>query len=606
VRELSYDWTWVLPASAEDLWPLASDTNRFNRDAGLPPVEDLRTPDERLANARRRLRLRVKGVTLEWEELPFEWLRPFSFGVVRRYSRGPLVEMRVHATLEPLGERSTRLRYRVSAHPRGLFGLLTTPVQIGVISRIGFGRTFRRYAETVGREPEPKRPPPWDLRSHRRLYRVRRALVDQGVEAAAADRLIAHVLATDDLSLARVRPYQLASAWGLARRDALTLCLCATRAGLLDLSWDVVCPRCLGAKERATTLRELRAGMVHCDTCLVDFTTDFAQSVEISFTPTPSIREVLAPPFCVAGPQISPHVEVQQLLGPGEARAVQGIMEEGRHRVRAWGTGGGPSFLVARGGAGEAELRLTEEGWCGHVPELAPEARLRLVNDTGTERLFDVERMAWADDAATAADVTATHRFRDLFSEEVLAAGEFMGVGNLAVVFTDLRASTRLYRRIGDAPAFGRVMQHFEVLERAVLEHDGAIVKTIGDAVMAVFSHPDEALEAVRDAQLALREADEPLVLKAGVHFGSCIAVTLNERLDYFGSTVNIAARLGSISGGDDIAISDEVHEDDAVRRTLGGWGSTVSSFTTDVRGLERPLRVWRVAEHLHGEGGAA
>src|SRR6185437_10449918 len=126
------------------------------------------------------------------------------------------------------------------------------------------------------------------------------------------------------------------------------------------------------------------------------------------------------------------------------------------------------------------------------------------------------------------------------------------------ILFTDLRASTRLYRQIGDAPAFGVVLDHFDVLRAAVAAEGGAVVKTIGDAVMATFQRPVAALHAVLAAQRALASpaaGARPLRLKAGLHYGPCIAVTLNDRLDYFGSTVNIAARLVGLSGGSDIIL---------------------------------------------------
>jgi adenylate cyclase len=196
--------------------------------------------------------------------------------------------------------------------------------------------------------------------------------------------------------------------------------------------------------------------------------------------------------------------------------------------------------------------------------------------------------------------VTALAEFRDLFSDQVLQAGAFMNVGTLAILFTDLKGSTKLYRSVGDAPAFGRVMRHFEVLEASVRAHEGTVVKTIGDAVMAVFREPERALLAVRDAQKALAaevggDASDALVLKAGVHYGPCIAVTLNDRLDYFGSTVNIAARLGSVSAGNDLVISDAVRVDPGVDELCFRLGAELHSLEVDVHGIEERLRVWRV-----------
>jgi len=136
-------------------------------------------------------------------------------------------------------------------------------------------------------------------------------------------------------------------------------------------------------------------------------------------------------------------------------------------------------------------------------------------------------------------------------------------VGSLAVVFTDLRGSTRYYREVGDAPAFGSVLDHLDVLRGIVAQEEGAVVKAMGDAIMAVFARPVCAVRAMLAAQRAV--AGEPLALKVGIHYGPCIAVDQNGVLDYFGSTVNLAARLVGISSGADIVVSDAVRADPEV-----------------------------------------
>ena len=103
-REFHYRWEYDLESSPEQLWPLVADTNRFNRDAGVPAVEPVISESKGLKNARRRLRLSTFGIPIEWEEQPFEWVRPRRFGVVRRYSKGPVAELRVLAELTPREE----------------------------------------------------------------------------------------------------------------------------------------------------------------------------------------------------------------------------------------------------------------------------------------------------------------------------------------------------------------------------------------------------------------------------------------------------------------------------------------------------------------------
>jgi len=255
-REFHFDWSWDLPAPPEALWPLVSDTDRFNRDTGLPPVEDARAPGEELRNARRKLRISLFGVTVEWEELPFEWVRPHRFGVVRRYAKGPMEEMRVLAELTPLPDDRTRLDYRVAARPKNVLGWVAIPLQIGLISRISFGKVFQRYAEEVaerrrrGPESAPSSALPGGGR-HRRLGHVVERLTRDGVDDEVARALAGYVATADPLSASRIRPYVLADLWELPRRAVLEACLHATRRGYLDLHWDVLCPLCRGVEEEA-------------------------------------------------------------------------------------------------------------------------------------------------------------------------------------------------------------------------------------------------------------------------------------------------------------------------------------------------------------------
>jgi class 3 adenylate cyclase len=225
---------------------------------------------------------------------------------------------------------------------------------------------------------------------------------------------------------------------------------------------------------------------------------------------------------------------------------------------------------------------------------------LALTNQTDAEQLLILERLEWSDQATTAAEVTALQMFRDLFASEALRPGEQISVGTLTVLFTDLRHSTQLYRQIGDATAFGRVMSHFDVVRKSIVEHDGAIVKTIGDAVMAVFRSAADGLLAMLEVQRALAEpadGNTPLQLKAGLNTGPCIAVTLNDRLDYFGSTVNMAARLEGLSSGADVIISRSVYDDVKVRELIESEDLAAEEFDMLLKGFEdERFELWRVS----------
>ena len=170
-----------------------------------------------------------------------------------------------------------------------------------------------------------------------------------------------------------------------------------------------------------------------------------------------------------------------------------------------------------------------------------------------------------------------TQTFRDFFRSEVIRATEGIAVRDATLVFTDLKGSTALYERLGDLNAYIQVQRHFQHLLDATVRHHGAVTKTIGDAVMAAFETPADAVRAAFDMREAADQLnrDRPqrdFILKIGVHRGASIAVTLNERLDYFGQTVNIAARVQNLASGDEICITEDVHDAEGVAEIIAPY----------------------------------
>jgi class 3 adenylate cyclase len=603
-----YRWEWEFKSSPAQLWPLAANTNRFDYDTGLPPYEEDKTAETELANGRHRIQTRMYGIPLEWDEEPFQWAAPYRFGVVRNYKPGPLqpiAQLRVLAQFQPKAEGGTHLVYEVWATPANFLGHVAIPLQIGLLARRDFGRVFRRYDEMAqaGRSDvdEPGRDIHFADGGRARLQAARQTLAAQGVDAALVERLTTIIETADNMSLDRIRPYALADHWGADRREVLALCLLATRAGLLDFQWDLLCPSCRDARESVTSLGDV-GQTVHCHTCQIDYTANFSQSVELTFRPNPAIRIVPEhQEYCMSGPRSAPHIAVQQLLPPGAEREVRPGLENGRYRLRTMGLPGKQLLQIEKNGEGYGRFPAQVDGWPDEACRLHTEPTLLLENLTDEEQLFILERLAWADDAVVASEVTVMQRFRDLFAEEALRPGDQIVVGSLTILFTDLVGSTQMYRDIGDAPAFGLVMDHFDVLQTEIAAADGAVVKTIGDAVMAVFRDPAAALRVVLAAQAALAhpsEGERPLRLKAALHYGPCIGVNLNGKFDYFGSTVNVASRLEKLATGEDVIISEAVYADPEVARFLQNEEDTLAAtpFRSELRGFdEEYFMLWRV-----------
>lgn len=595
-QEHHYHFTYDLRSTPEALWPLASDTNRFNRDIGLPPMQLLG-----VENKIRRVKFKIPLIRVEWDEEPFEWTYPHRFGVMRRYRTGPLKEMRVDYRFERLEPSGTRVHYEVWATARNIIGEIAIRFGLGMVSAKIYGKVFDQYDQIAiqgGALLEIASGRKLPAAGHNKFRILSEQLKEQGVSDLVLERLYDFTHRADDISAQRMRPYALADTWGLPRRAVLEAFLRATRIGMLDMYWDILCPECRGVVEDKAHLKEV-SSKTHCKTCQIDFTANFDHNVEVIFRPNPAIRPVdVSIEFCVGSPQRQPHIALSLIVPSREELPLDIVLEPGRYSMRSRAIVGAQSILATKEGSPSTAIFAKESGWPTNLTTISLTPRLNLVNQTSQDLSFELMRTAWSDQAATAADVTVLQTFRDLFSTEVLRPGEEISVGSITLMFTDLRGSTKLYREIGDAPAFGRVREHFEILQRAVDSEGGSIVKTMGDAIMAAFRSPASALRAIWNVQNQLTARGEPaLSIKVGIHYGPCIVVNLNDRLDYFGSTVNISARLPNFSQGGEVIISEPIRNDQEVITFLekNAKPNSILRFQGEIRGYDQSMELWKI-----------
>lgn len=570
-QRLYYKWDWQLSSDATALWPLISDANRLYKDLSRPAMQPTDFSNE-IQKGRLQLSYVSKKHSDTWVEEPFEWEYPFRYSVLRIYKNGPYRQMRIRVDLFP-NQRGTRVQYQVWTVPRNNILSYLLAVRLNFLLRRRLKSIFSHYDLLV----RDHRLPYQDQSSHQlvrggasRLADITHSLISQTGKEEIVEQLVNFIRQADDIDLIRIEPYSLADHWNRDRKDVLQVFLYAVEKGLLNFNWDLYCPTCRMVQQTCKTLNDVHE-TVYCTKCSKYFVINFNKSVQLSFRPNPLIRKVSMENYSMGGPQSKPHVIIQQLIKPGHKRYLKTKLSKGTYYLRTEHATGHVALIANEGGRNTVSIRLTSHGLSGEV-DIATEPNLIFVNSTSEEQLFTLEKASWSENNLTAAQVTSYQLFRDLFGEEVLSKGEKIAVDKLTLMFTDLFDSTKLYHQEGDSEALGQVIEHFDVLQKAVAKEDGALVKTIGDSIMAVFSNPAQALNAFVNAQRTIagdKRFGTSLKLKAGIHYGSCVAVNLNNRIDYFGSTVNIASRLVDLADENEVIVSKAVSENPLFRQVL-------------------------------------
>jgi class 3 adenylate cyclase len=451
-------------------------------------------------------------------------------------------------------------------------------------------------------------------------------------------KLESHIRTADDRALYRINPFTFAKEKNVAETEVIELFLHATALGVFSMDWNLFCPQCCCVVESLRSLRSVR-NHYHCPFCAADYEAALDEYIAIAFTISPEIRNISFhdPEQLPAWdyfyqtrntadgvlPDGVPLITVKATM----TRAVSWIPVGQTTSLTVDATegmllGACPNnkacFIVSITGAPAASPQAVHIPYGEVTPtyvmhEAAPgKIVFNVENATSELGLLVIAQLPPGFDISTiplkfvpflnGKRLLTTQTFRDLFRSEVIKASEGIGVKDITLLFTDLKGSTELYDRIGDLNAFSLVQRHFERLLDVTVRHNGAIIKTIGDAIMAAFLKPGDAVRAAlaMRTEIAAFNADQPggaLIIKIGIHTGAAIAVTLNERLDYFGQNVNIAARIQGIAGAGEICISEDVHGDEEAAALLATL--PVQSATSKLRGMLEDFRVFRIgSEH--------
>lgn len=451
------------------------------------------------------------------------------------------------------------------------------------------------------------------------------------------DRFARFITTAPEEALFRTSPLHFAADAGVPENEAVDLFLRATHAGILEFTWGLLCPWCGAFLTTPAALRSLSRER-DCQMCRVSVRTE-DDTMEVAFSVAPAVRRIrfhqpdsldlqkdlLALMFSQS--RTVPE-NIRQLLSESVLESIS-LPPGGVHRFTQRLEAGRIYFLAApihhvycklEVSADEGVSSVDAELMDGRMLPGLVKVRAGEVSLTIHNRTPDAARVAlvkfWFTSSQLSCDIPSmvrgatmrryfsgkrlvTHQtFRELFRAESIPSEGGLEFKSMTVLFTDLKGSTELYERIGDMRAYGLVREHFGVLKELIAERGGSMVKTIGDAVMASFAEPTPALEAAtamtREVRRVSREGAQ-LQLKVGLHTGPCIAVELNERLDYFGQTVNVAARVQGVAGADEIAITEPVYAAPGAQDIIRAAELSATRERALLKGVEGETTVYRL-----------
>jgi len=460
------------------------------------------------------------------------------------------------------------------------------------------------------------------------------AALRQSADHHVVDMLERMVRDAPDHALNRMNALDLARREGLDEERVIAALLNGVGLGMLEMTWSVMCPSCAGVLSANKSLKTLDRTQYKCAFCAAGYETTLDNLVEVTFTISPRLRKIAAHnPDELSAAEYYRQVfwssaidlpgDPETLLRdvtleivdlPAGERAILSLHVPAGTVIVFDAVTHTAQFLDVRGEETVERQNLSVIFNNVQVPVETTTLRpgpLRLTLDNRTDGR--VLPAVWVQNQAlddmltrrkpvlTATRLLTNQTFRDIYRTDTLAIGQRLKILSLTFLFSDLKDSTELYEHVGDLVAFDLVNEHFRLLQEIIASERGAVVKTIGDAVMATFETPDRAIAAAIRMRAAMSDLGaerqhQSLGLKMGIHEGSCLAVTLNGQQDYFGQTVNIASRVQGLAGSRSIVVTEQVVENADARALLETSGLTPEPRRVALSGIADKMSVYEIS----------
>ncbi|GIX42210.1 MAG: hypothetical protein KatS3mg129_1943 [Leptospiraceae bacterium] len=558
-EKLDFLWNLKLEIKPEEIWDYLADTSTTNKELGLPPMEFKEENGILMGKSKN------AGIHLEWREVPWQWEYPRFIKNERIYIKGFARYVRAMYLLESENNH-TNLYIYFGWIPRNIFGK--------VILKIGMPKIQKKYQDYLQYLIE-------QIKYNK--FILSKSLIDKKQKEEIFNKIENvynrindkelnlyyktiwnYLLNQDNNFLYRIKIKKIVKDLNLNFYDVLTFFLKSTKQGLFLLSYDIICPHCKGVRKELNHLGEIPE-KESCEVCEIDFESTGFNNIEITFKVHPSIFKVKQEFYCAAEPAKKPHIILQKKIEPKTTYKFFLHFTNDIYRLR-W-KGQKQYIILKKCQNAKKELIINDYITTDQYIELEDNAQIIIENTSDSIKEIILEYISEDEFFLRPYELFNFQGFRDLFSEEVLNTNIKLDIGIQYLMFIDIVGSTKLYIEKGDDFAFYQVKKFFEFCYEKIKKYYGAVIKTMGDAIFA--SLPDEESLIQCAKEIWNNFNNKEIKIRIILNSGKVFAVNLNTGIDYFGTPVNLLAKMEKYLKEQEIAIPEHLYKKENIKKYI-------------------------------------
>lgn len=526
----SLDLSINVQLTPSELWPLIADTSSLNKQLGFNAMSF------EYENGKKIGRSKIWIFDSVWEEVPWSWSYEKHIKNSRLYSKGPLKEIHSQWNIRNSGNGSLlRIQFQGVASRKFLNPLITVMFKV-------LGQKLQDHFSS--------------LSGHRESGKVANVLPENwqrrmdSINANVKESMENLLLYGANVDLNRIQPKKFAREHRLNSRNVINSFLTLSKQPVFRLYFDLMCPHCRAPSHKLESLGEIPT-LAECAACNTKFNSDKEDAVEVVFRPHENFLKLDEVLYCSAEPAQQQKILLKANLKPADQITFDcpdGITDLVLHLDEKDKRTSHPIGILTV----KSEILLSS------IPQSAGKS-MSFKNDTEETMSLSLELDTESHDSLRIGEVLSYSEFVNYFGKQSLAPQVAVSLGQQAILFSDIVGSSEMYRAMGDTTAFEKVKIHFEKSFELVRHHKGQVVKTLGDSVMAAFPWTADAIRCAIAMQDWFESEKSELKIRISMNSGNCLAITLTNGIDYFGDTVNLAAKLQSEAGSGEIILAESM-----------------------------------------------